>query len=141
MTSRQEPWGRSSCIFLYPCTSSVSFRRVVVKSNSHSFGCWKAWFELAKPRFYLCLSCRFGDHAECRKGKCGCECGSSAEAASLSTRDMAVKRSKVAAASSASGTRYAALSHSDPTVRRRRPLYTAAQLKLALEGRSAGQVS
>ena len=44
-------------------------------------------------------------------------------------------------ASSTTGTRYAGLSHSDPTVRRRRPLYTAAQLKLALEGRSARQLS
>ena len=133
--------GERSCIFLYPCTSSVSFRRVVVKSNRRSISCWKAWFDLAKPRFYLCLSCRFGDHAECRKGKCECECGSSAETASLSTRDMGVKRSKMASASSATGTRYAELSHSDSTVKGRRPLYTAAQLRLALEGRSAGQVS
>src|SRR5437667_3878990 len=97
--------------------------------------------QLAKPWFYLCLGCRFGDHAECRRGKCACECGSSAETASLSTRDMGVKRSKVVPASSATGTRYAGSSGSDPNVRRRRPLYTAAQLKLALEGRSAGQVS
>ena len=140
MTSRQEPWGRGSCIFLYPCTSSVSLRRVVVKSNSHSFGCWKAWFELAKPRFYLCLSCRFGDHAECRKGKCECECGSGAITPSLSTRDMGVERSKVVPAGSTTGTRVAGLSRSGPTVRRRRPLYTAAQLKLTLEGRSARQL-
>ncbi len=97
--------------------------------------------DLAKPRFYLCLSCRFGDHAECRKGKCECECGSSIETASLPMRVMGVKRSKVVPASSATGTRQAGLSRSDPTVRRRRPLYTAAQLRLALEGRSAGQVS
>ena len=133
--------GEVSCIFLYPCTSSVSFRQVVVKSNSRSINGWKTWFDLAKPRFYLCLSCRFGDHAECRKGKCECECGSSIETASLSTRVMGVKRSKVVPASSTTGTRYAGLSRSGPAVRRRRPLFTAAQLKLALEGRSAGQVS
>ena len=96
---------------------------------------------MAKPQFYLCLSCRFGDHAECRKGKCECECGSSIETASLSTRVMGVKRSKVVPAGSATGTRYAGLSRSGPAVRRRRALYTAAQLRLALEGRSAGQVS
>ena len=44
-------------------------------------------------------------------------------------------------ASSTTGTRYAELSRSGPAVRRRRALYTAAQLRLALEGRSAGQIS
>ena len=54
---------------------------------------------------------------------------------------MGVKGSKVVPAGSTTGTRQAGLSRSDPTVRRRRALYTAAQLRLALEGRSAGQVS
>src|SRR6266581_285756 len=119
VASRPEPWGRALVSFCIRVLLLSRFDKWLLnRTGTQSVA--EDVVELAKPRFYLCLSCRFGDHAECRKGKCECECGSSAETASLSTRDMGVKRSKVVRASV-----------------RRRPLYTAGQLKLALEGRSA----